>query len=74
MGTDVQGTLKTFYAVAEIKGVGASLSNAILQKAGVNPDLRAGYLTESDISKIEDVIREPAKYNLPSWLFNRRKS
>ena len=73
MGTDVQGTLKTFYAVAEIKGVGASLSNAILQKAGVNPDLRAGYLTESDISKIEDVIREPAKYNLPSWLFNRRK-
>ena len=73
MGTDVQGTLKTSYAVAEIKGVGASLSNAILQKAGVNPDLRAGYLTESDISKIEDVIREPAKYNLPSWLFNRRK-
>ena len=50
MGTDVQGTLKTSYAVAEIKGVSASLSNAILQKAGVNPDLRAGYLTESDIS------------------------
>ena len=73
MGTDVQGTLKVSYAVAEIKGVSASLSNAILKKAGVNPDLRAGYLTESDISKIEDVIREPAKYNLPSWLFNRRK-
>jgi small subunit ribosomal protein S13 len=73
MGTDVQGTLKTSYAVAEIKGVSASLSNAILTKAGVNPDLRVGYLTESDISKIEDVIREPAKYNLPTWLFNHRK-
>ncbi len=56
MGTDVQGTLKTSYAVAQVKGVSMSLSNAILKKAGVNPDLRVGFLTESDISKIEDVI------------------
>ena len=73
LGTDVQGTLKTSYAVAQIKGVSLSLANAVLKKAGVNPDLRVGYLTESDITKIEDVIREPAKYNLPIWLFNRRK-
>ena len=73
MGTDVAGTLKTSYAVAQIKGVSLSLSNAILKKAGVNPDLRVGFLTESDISKIEDVIRDPAKYNLPIWMFNRRK-
>jgi len=73
MGTDVQGTLKTSYAVAQVKGVSASLSNAILKKAGVNPDIRVGFLTESDVSKIEDVIREPAKYGIPSWMFNRRK-
>jgi len=73
MGTDVPGTLKASYALAEIRGVSFSLSNAILKKAGVNPDLRAGLLTESDVSKIEDIIREPAKYNLPIWLFNRRK-
>ena len=73
MGTDVQGTLKTSYAVAQVKGVSMSLSNAILKKAGVNPDLRVGFLTESDISKIEDVIKDPAKYSLPTWLFNRRK-
>jgi small subunit ribosomal protein S13 len=73
MGTDVQGTLKVSYAVAQVKGVSLSLSNAVLKKAGVNPDLRVGFLTESDISKIEDVIRDPAKYSLPTWLFNRRK-
>ncbi len=73
MGTDVQGTLKTSYAVAQVKGVSASLSNAVLKKAGVNPDIRVGFLTESDVSKIEDVIREPAKYGIPSWMFNRRK-
>ena len=73
MGTDVPGTLKTSYAVAQIKGISLSLSNAILKRAEVNPDLRVGLLGESDISKIEDVIKDPAKYNLPVWLFNRRK-
>jgi small subunit ribosomal protein S13 len=73
MGTDVQGTLKTSYAVAQIKGVSAALSNAIIRKAGVNPDLRVGFITESDISKIEDVIKDPVKYGIPSWMFNRRK-
>jgi small subunit ribosomal protein S13 len=73
MGTDAPGTLKAYYAVSKIKGVSSSLSNAILKKAGVNPDLRVGYLTDSDVAKIEDVIRDPAKHGIPSWLFNRRK-
>lgn len=73
MGTDVQGTLKAVYALTEIKGISLSLSNAILKKAGVNPDVRVGFLTETEIDKIEEIIKEPAKYNLPSWLFNKRK-
>jgi len=73
MGTDVPGTLKAFYAVAQIKGVSSSLSHAILSKAGVNPDLRVGFLTDSDVTKIEDVIKDPAKNGIPTWLFNRRK-
>jgi small subunit ribosomal protein S13 len=50
-----------------------SLSNAVIKKAGVNPDVRVGFITDSDISKIEDVIRDPAKYGIPGWLFNRQK-
>ena len=73
MGTDMEGTLKTVYALTAIKGISLSLSNAIIKKAGVNPDLRVGFLTEMEIGKIEAVIREPAKYGLPTWLFNRRK-
>ena len=72
-GADVAGTLKTVYAVTEVKGISHGLSNAVLKKAGVNPDLRAGFLTEADIQKIEDVIKDPAKYAMPTWLFNRRK-
>jgi len=74
MGTDVQGTLKTVYALTAIKGVSMGLSNAILKKAGVNPDVRVGLLTETEINKIEEIIKEPTKYNLPTWLFNKRKN
>jgi small subunit ribosomal protein S13 len=72
-GTDMQGTLKTVYALTEIKGISLSLSNAILKKAGVNPDVRVGLLTEADISKIEEIIANPTKHNFPNWLLNRRK-
>jgi small subunit ribosomal protein S13 len=73
LGTDSPGTSKVSYSVASIRGVSLSLSNAILKKAGINPDLRSGFLSDSDISKIEEVVKDPPKYELPVWLFNRRK-
>jgi small subunit ribosomal protein S13 len=73
MGTDVEGTIKTIYALTKIKGVSLSLANAILKKAGINPDLRVGFLTETEINKIEEIIKEPTKYALPQWIYNRRK-
>jgi len=72
-GSDVAGTLKTVYALTEIKGISISLANAILRKANINPDLRVGFLTESDVEKIEEIVDDPTKHNLPVWLFNRRK-
>jgi small subunit ribosomal protein S13 len=70
---DVDGTLKASYAVARVKGVSLSLANAILRKAGISPEKRAGFLTEGEVEKIEDMVRDPTKHGLPPWLFNRRK-
>ena len=72
-GTDVDGTQKTAYALTKIKGVSLNLANAILGKAGVNPEKRAGFLTEAEVERIEEIIKEPTKHELPSWLLNRRK-
>jgi small subunit ribosomal protein S13 len=70
---DVDGTLKAPYALNKVKGISLSLANAILKKAAINPDTRAGFLTETDVEKIEEIIKEPTKYGIPSWLLNRRK-
>src|SRR4030042_5204119 len=70
---DGEGTLKTSYALTKIKGMSLSLANAILKKAGVNPDKRAGFLTEAEIEKVEEIIKDPARFGLPGWLLNRRK-
>ena len=71
--TDVDGTLKAPLALRKIKGIGINLAYAILKKAGVDPDVRAGYLTEAEVEKIEEIMQNPAKFGLPDWLMNRRK-
>lgn len=71
--TDVDGTLKVSYALAKIKGVGPSLADAMLRKAGISPDKRAGFLAEAEVDRLEEMIKDPAKNGLPAWMLNRRK-
>jgi small subunit ribosomal protein S13 len=71
--TDLDGTLKVAHAISKIKGIGTSMANAIVRKCGVNPETRLGFLSEQDLGKLEDIIKNPAKHNLPEWLFNRQK-
>jgi small subunit ribosomal protein S13 len=72
-GTDLDGTLTLNYALANIKGIGITLSNAIIRKANINPQTRIGYLTDIDIEKLEDMITNPPKHGFPPWILNRPK-
>ena len=71
--TDLDGTLKVAHAISRIKGVGLCMAGALISKSGVNPEARIGFLSDQDLEKIEDIIKEPGKHELPIWLFNRRK-
>lgn len=73
LGTDVKGSLKASYGLTKIKGLSLSLSNAILKKAKINPNIRIGFLTEIEIERMEKIIKEPKKHGIASWLLNRRK-
>jgi small subunit ribosomal protein S13 len=70
---DVDGTLKAPFALTKIKGISLSLANAILRKAGIDPNIRVGFLSEANVEKIEEIIKDPAKHGIPSWLLNKRK-
>ncbi|MEM0164786.1 MAG: 30S ribosomal protein S13 [Saccharolobus sp.] len=72
-GQDVDGTMKLPYALAMVKGIGYNTAKAILYQLGMDPNMRLGELTDSDLKKIESVIVDHTLKGLPSWLFNRRK-
>jgi len=72
-GTDLDGTLKLTHALSKINGVGTTLANAITRKANINPNQRIGYITETDKTKIEDIINNPTKHGIPPYLLNRQK-
>jgi len=71
--TDVDGTLKAPFALRKIRGISLSLANAILRKAGIDQNVRAGFLTEAEVERIEKIVEDPAIHGIPNWLLNRRK-
>jgi small subunit ribosomal protein S13 len=72
-GTDLDGTLTLNYALSDINGIGVPLANAITRKAKVNPQTRVGFLNDTDIETLEDIINTPGKYGIPGWMLNRPK-
>jgi len=71
--TDLDGSLKVAHALTGIKGIGVRLANVIVEKAGLDSETRLGFLSDVHVKKIEDIIENPTKYGLPSWLLNRQK-
>ena len=72
-GADIKGTQPVTYALTNVKGIGIKLANAIIEKSGLTPETRMGFLSSNDVEKIEDIITNPVKFGIPVWLLNRRK-
>ncbi len=60
-------------ALSNVKGVGLRLARAIVEAAKLNPDQRAGYITDAEVAKIEEVLQDPSKHHIPHWMLNRQK-
>ncbi len=73
VNTDLKGEKKVLMALQKIRGINYMFSNFICYSAKIDPLKITGKLTPEDIAKLEDVIRNPAKYNCPHWMMNRRK-
>ena len=73
VNTDLKGEKSVLMALQKIKGIGYMFSNFICFSAKVDPTKITGKLSNDEVTKLEDVIKNPAKYNCPSWMMNRRK-
>ncbi len=72
INTDLDGNKPISQALRKIKGISFMMSNAICIKAGLDPVKKAGNLEDNELKKIEDVLVNPTKYQIPSWMLNRR--
>lgn len=68
--TNVDGTKKISQALLKIKGVGFAVANAVQKLSGFG-NVRIGSLTDEQIEKLEEMIKNPVKYGFPSHMANR---
>ena len=61
-GVDLPREKRVEIGLTYIYGIGRPSANKILEKAGVDPDIRVKDLTEEDLAKLRDVIDQ--EYNV----------
>ena len=64
---DVSGNKTIEQALTEIKGVGISLSKTMCRTLDLDLESKIGYIAD------EDVLENPQKFDIPSWMLNRRE-
>ncbi len=73
VGNDIKGEKKALAGLASIKGIGHNFAVALLDSLKIDTNTNIGYLTESQVKSIEDIVSDPLSANFPRWFLNRRK-
>ena len=71
VGHDIDGQENLLQGLTKVKGVGIRFSTTILNTLEMDRSKRLGHLTADEISKIEEIIKNPIGSNLPEWYVNR---
>ncbi len=66
---DIEGKVKIYPGLTNIKGISWALSNAICEALNLDKNRKIGSLTKEEIAKISDFIKNS---QIPSYLKNRR--
>ena len=74
VNTDLDGNKNIGNALKKIKGVSFMFSNMVCNLAGIDKMAKTGYLSDEQVKKLDEVLNNPSKFNVPSWMLNRRKN
>lgn len=72
-GADIDGRKSIRSALPKIRGIGMSMSNAIIKAMNLDGQKRLGKFTEEEIAKIEQVVKQPASAGIVPFMFNRKR-
>ena len=56
-----------------IRGIGPRMADIVLKKAEIKPDTFIGLLTDAQVDKLDEIIKDPIKFGVPSWFVNHVK-
>ncbi len=70
-GVDLDGNRQLRWALTGIKGIGTNFAAMVLRVAGMDPYMKAGYLSGEQVKKIEEILEDPVAYGIPGWTVNR---
>ena len=73
VNTDLDGNKTLKNSLRKIKGVSFVFANAVCKLANINSIKTTGDLTDVEVERIEDVLKNPLNHELPTWMLNRRK-
>jgi len=68
--TDIPGNKSLLVGLRYIKGISWGISNALCKILKLNPDKKIAELSEEEIEKITEFLKNP---KLPAFLYNRKK-
>jgi small subunit ribosomal protein S13 len=57
IGIDIPDNKRLEISLTYLYGIGRRLSNEIIEKLGLNPDMRANKLTQDDIARINQLLQ-----------------
>ncbi len=70
---DLPGEKQIRIALAILKGVGVNLADAVCALAKVQKTKRTGLLTNEEVQRLNDILKDPLQNGIPLWMANRRK-
>ena len=69
--SDIDGQKRTVIGLQSIKGVGKRVAEIIAKKAGVDPAVKMGSLSDEKVAEIEQLVTSYVEY-APQWAINRQ--
>ncbi len=69
---DINGNKTIVNALTDIKGIGKALSSAICTTMDFDPNQKIGTLSDEEVLRLEEAVKNPKNDIIPEWMLNRR--